>query len=263
STSCELAGYNHSKNSLTKEEIEKRELKTRLEILPKNSLRNPVVEKILNQMINVVNTIIDTENDKLEQDGKIRNFQFDEIRIELARELKKNAKEREDLSKAINTGKIEHDRIIKILQNEDGIKFPTRNDIIRYKLYQELKNNSYKDLYTNTYIERKDLFTNKYDIEHIIPQSRLFDDSFSNKTIVPRQVKLEKVNRTAYDYILEVKGEKAAEEYTQRIEHMYTQKEDGISKAKYKKLLMKESEIGSGFIERDLRDSQYIAKKAK
>ncbi len=263
STSCKLAGYNHSKNSLTKEEIEKRVLKTRLEILPKNSLRNPVVEKILNQMVSVVNTIIDTENDRLEQDGKIRNFQFDEIRIELARELKKNAKEREDLSKAINTGKIEHDRIIKILQNEDGIKFPTRNDIIRYKLYQELKNNSYKDLYTNTYIERKDLFTNKYDIEHIIPQSRLFDDSFSNKTIVPRQVNLEKGNKTAYDYIIEVKGEKAAEEYTQRIEHMYTQKEDGISKAKYKKLLMKESEIGSGFIERDLRDSQYIAKKAK
>src|ERR1035437_9148751 len=36
-----------------------------------------------------------------------------------------------------------------------------------------------------------------------------------------------------------------------------------ISKAKYKKLLMKATEIGEGFIDRDLRDSQYIAKKAK
>src|SRR5690606_39407438 len=36
-----------------------------------------------------------------------------------------------------------------------------------------------------------------------------------------------------------------------------------ISKAKYQKLLKQESKIGDGFIERDLRDSQYIAKKAK
>ena len=57
---CEYAGYRHSKSSLTKEEIENKVLKDKLEVLPKNSLRNPVVEKILNQMVNVINTIIDT-----------------------------------------------------------------------------------------------------------------------------------------------------------------------------------------------------------
>jgi CRISPR-associated endonuclease Csn1 len=36
-----------------------------------------------------------------------------------------------------------------------------------------------------------------------------------------------------------------------------------ISKSKYIKLLKKSSEIQDGFIERDLRNSQYIAKKAK
>src|SRR5690606_34813972 len=46
---CILAGYRHSASSLTKEEIAKRPLKDKLEILKKNSLRNPVVEKILNQ----------------------------------------------------------------------------------------------------------------------------------------------------------------------------------------------------------------------
>lgn len=263
SKACELAGYRHSKHSLTKEELASRELKSKLDILPKNSLRNPVVEKILNQMVNVVNTLIDTENDKLEAEGKARDFRFDEIRIELARELKKNAKEREELTKAVNAGKLEHEKIIKILQQEDGIKYPTRNDIIRYKLYQELKNNGYKDLYTNQYIERKDLFSNRYDIEHIIPQSRLFDDSFSNKTLVPRDVNINKGNKTAYDYVLDTFGEEKLAEYITRVENMFTQKEAGISKAKYKKLLMRGNEIGTGFIERDLRDSQYIAKKAK
>jgi CRISPR-associated endonuclease Csn1 len=48
SQAANLAGYNHSK-SLNKEELATRELKDKLEILDKNSLRNPVVEKILNQ----------------------------------------------------------------------------------------------------------------------------------------------------------------------------------------------------------------------
>ena len=51
---CDYAGYRHSKSSLTKDEIENKILKDKLEILPKNSLRNPVVEKILNQMVNPV-----------------------------------------------------------------------------------------------------------------------------------------------------------------------------------------------------------------
>ncbi|MFD0701450.1 type II CRISPR RNA-guided endonuclease Cas9 [Myroides pelagicus] len=264
SDACNLAGYRHSKHSLTKEEIENRELKNKLDLLAKNSLRNPVVEKILNQMINVINTLIDSENNKLIAEGKKPNFQFDEIRIELARELKKNAKEREEFTNSINKGKTDHEKIIKILQKEDGIKNPSRNDIIRYKLYQELKNTGYKDLYTNEYIERKDIFTKEYDIEHIIPQSKLFDDSFSNKTLVRRNINLKKGNQTAYDFILTEYGKEKANDFEQRVTDLFNLgQSEGISRSKYKKLLMRENEIGEGFIERDLRDTQYIAKKAK
>jgi CRISPR-associated endonuclease Csn1 len=247
---CKLAGYNHS-SFVTKEENEQRILKDRLDLLPKNSLRNPVVEKILNQMVNVVNAII--------ADPSLGKP--DEIRIELARELKKNAKEREEATAQINKAKAEHDVIRVLLINEFGIKNPTRNDIIRYKLYDELKFNGYKDLYTNEYISREELFSSKYDIEHIIPQSRVFDDSFSNKTVVPRYINLKKDNATAYDFIDNVYGEEKLSEYKIRIEafiKFYPEK-----RAKYKKLLMKGDSIGEGFIERDLRDSQYIAKKAK
>jgi len=266
-SACELAGYRHSKNSLTKEELQTRVLKSKLELIPKNSLRNPVVEKILNQMVNVVNSIIDKENEDLAKEGKEKNFQFDEIRIELARELKKNAAERAEMTSNINAAKLVHEKIHRLLQTEFGIPNPTRNDIIRYKLYEELKNNGYKDLYTNTYIPREILFSKQIDIEHIIPQSRIFDDSFSNKTVVFRKDNLEKGNHTAIDYI-EVKfGEEGLKNYLERIEDLFIQgkknKEEGISKAKYQKLMKKASEIGEGFIERDLRDSQYIARKAK
>lgn len=246
---CEYAGYRHSKSSLTKEELANRPLKDKLDILPKNSLRNPVVEKILNQMVNVINSIIAAY-------GKP-----DEVRIELARELKKNAKEREDLTKAINKATNEHDEIRKILQSDFGIRNVSRNDIIRYKLYKELEPNGYKTLYSNTYISREKLFGKEFDIEHIIPQSKLFDDSFSNKTIELRDINIKKGNATAYDFVKTEYGQAGLEEYINRIEKLF--RSDITKKNKLKKLEMQEKDIPDGFIERDIRDSQYIAKKAK
>ena len=65
------------------------------------------------------------------------------------------------------------------------------------------------------------------------------------------------------DFISPYFGEHKVAEYLSRVEMMHKSKEDPISKAKYKKLLMKVDDIGQGFIERDLRETQYIAKKAK
>lgn len=250
SEACEKAGYKHSKHSLTKEEIENKILKDSLSQLPKNSLRNPVVEKILNQMINVVNSLV-------EEYGKP-----DEIRIELARELKKSAQERDELTKAVNSSKKDHEKIVKILQETPfNIQNPSRNDIIRYKLYKELEANGYHTLYTNTYISQERLFSKDFDIEHIIPQALLFDDSFANKTLEKRDANIEKGKMTAFDYVLEKQGERGAESYKDKIESLFSSGK--ISKTKRKNLLIRQSEIPEGFIDRDLRNSQYIAKKSR
>ncbi len=248
SAACEYAGYRHSKKSLTKEELANKVLKDHLELLPKNRLRNPVVEKILNQMVNVVNTVIDTY-------GKP-----DEIRIELARELKKSAKEREEMTRQINASNRTHEEYSKVLQSEFNIPNPSRNDIIRYKLYLELESNGFRTLYSNTYIPQEKLFSKEFDIEHIIPQAKLFDDSFSNKTIEARAVNIAKSNATALDYVKTL-GETEEEAYKSRVENLF--KLSKISKTKRDRLLMAEEDIPSGFINRDLRDSQYIAKKAR
>lgn len=242
---CSLAGYRHSASSLTKEEIEAKELLDKLEILPKNSLRNPVVEKILNQMVNVVNEIIATYG------------RPDEIRVELARELKKNQKEREALTKAISRSTDERNKDREILIKEFNIPNPTRNDVIRYRLYKELKPNGYHTLYSNKYIEREKLFSKEIDIEHIIPKARLFDDSFSNKTLEYRSVNLDKGNKTAYDYVSETYGEEGLQRYLNTCESLFA-----TQRTKLRKLKMTEREIPDGFIDRDLRNTQYIAKKA-
>jgi CRISPR-associated endonuclease Csn1 len=229
--SCEYAGYRHSASSLTKEELENKIYKDRLEILPKNSLRNPVVEKILNQMVHVVNAIIADP-----QLGKP-----DEIRIELARELKKNAKERQELTKSIEESTRMHKQYREILSKPPfNLSYISRNDIIRYKLYEELKDNGYHTLYSNTYISPTTLFSGDFDVEHIIPQSRLFDDSFSNKTLELRSINIEKGNATACDFVKEKYGEtnneNSMENYLNRIEKLY--KTGVLSRAKYNKLKM-------------------------
>jgi CRISPR-associated endonuclease Csn1 len=245
---CLLAGYNHS-HSETKADLDNKILKDELDLLAKNTLRNPVVEKILNQMINVVNTIIETY-------GKP-----DEIRVEMARELKKSAKERELATKAIRQATDEHTKLKKELQSEFGLNNVSRNDLIRYKLYLELKDNGYKTLYSNQAIDRAKLFSSEYDIEHIIPQSKLFDDSFSNKTLELRSVNLKKGNDTAYDFILKEYGEEGLKQYEARINSLFSNQFG--KKSKHKKLLMAGEDIPKDFIERELRDTQYIAKKAK
>lgn len=237
---CTLAGYNQTTKATTQKE--------HLELLQRNSLRNPVVEKILNQMVNVVNAI------------SLKYGKPDEIRIELARELKSSIKERENTTKNIEKQKNENNRICEILKGEPFfIANPSRNDITRYKLYEELKDNEYKTLYSGKYISKKELFGNKFDIEHIIPQSLLFNDSIQNKTLELNSVNRNKSNRTAYDYMTTL-GVQALDKYKENVNNLYNRK--AISKEKYKWLLMQEKDIPSDFINRDLRDTQYIAKKA-
>jgi len=245
-----LAGYNHS-NSITRDENLKRELKDKLELLPKNSLRNPVVEKILNQLVNVVNQIIETY-------GKP-----DEIRIELARELKKSRKQREEIYKNISIATKRNEEIKKTLQTPPfNLKSPTKNDVVKYRLYQELKPLGYRTLYTDKYISPQLLFSKEIEVEHIIPKAVLYDDSFSNKTLAFRQVNLKKSKMTSYDYIDKIEH-KNLEKYIQRVSDFYNGGKNKISKSKYLNLLTPLDELSDDFIQRDLKNTQYIAKKAK
>lgn len=258
SDACAAAGYRHSAQSLRRDELDARPLSESLEILPKNSLRNPVVEKILNQMIHVVNTAMQEYG--VEHEGVKR---FDEIHVEMARTLKQTKDQREKASDSLNKRMRENEDIIKTLQEQFGISHPSRNDIIRYRLYQELKDNGFKTLYSNTYIPKEELFSKRFEIEHIIPQSKLFDDSQSNKTLETHEVNLEKGNRTAMDYVLETYGEIGAEQYRQRIAYLYDKNNKGGTNKKHKNLLTTEADIPTDFLNRDLADTQYIARKAR
>lgn len=242
-SACTLAGYNHS-SSVTAPENQNRELLDRLELLPRNSLRNPIVEKILNQVVNQVNAIM-----KHPDMGRP-----DEIRIEMARELKSSADERQSMTEGIAKATAKNEQIRKKLKEEFGMPRVSRNDIIRYKLWEEA---GHMSVYSGKLIPRSEIFGNKYDIDHIIPRAKLFDDSFSNKVLCERSLNEEKGNDTAMDFLEGKLSAEEIEEYIARVEQIYRNK-----KTKQRKLKMYSKDIPDDFIERQLRESQYIAKKA-
>lgn len=246
SDACAHAGYNHS-NSITKEENAQRPLDDHMALIKKNELRNPVVEKILNQTAHVVNGLID------------RYGKPDIIRIELARELKKGAKEREKMTKAITGSKKYNEKLVEELKNDFNISNPSRNDIVRLKLYKELAGNGFRDLYEGKKIKVEDLFTHNIEIEHILPKARFYDDSFANKTLAFSSFNKDKGADTPLDHF-EKKSSADVEAYRRRVEVLF-QKGD-ISKKKYNHLLMHGDEIPENFLDRDLRNTQYISKEA-
>ena len=81
----------------------------------------------MNQLVNVINAILSDE-----KMGKP-----DEIRIELARELKANNEQRNKMTSNIAKATREHEQYRTILSSEFGIARVTKNDIIRYKLWLE------------------------------------------------------------------------------------------------------------------------------
>lgn len=280
SQACSLAGYNHS-NSLTTEEREKRETVDKLELLSKNSLRQPVVEKILNQMINVVNAIIDKY-------GKPN-----EIRVELARELKQSKEERND-STLNNTANEAINKEIESRLTDLGIKsrkrfiekykliFPSRNVIdgktgkaVPKKLKDAIVTN--QCIYCGERFELSEALTgDNFDVDHIVPKDLLpIDNSQTNKVLVHRKCNANKTNQTAYDYVSK-KGEEKLQEYIDRVDDWFKRGiisyskmqrlkvsyEDYLERKKNKKETEADKKLWENFLDRDLRATQYIARKA-
>ena len=239
SEACAAVGYRHS-NSPTSEEITERTLLEKIPLLQRNELRQPLVEKILNQMINLVNAL------KAE-------YGVDEVRVELARELKMSREERERMAEGNRRREKENKAIAEKIR-ECGL-FPTKSRIRKYRLWEEAGRQC---LYCGRSIDEKQCLNgDDMEVEHIIPKSVLYDDSYGNKTCACRRCNKEKGNRTALEYI-RAKGWEA--EYMERINGLLDKK--AISYSKYQRLRWLKEDIPSDFLERQLRLTQYISRQA-
>lgn len=208
---------------------------------PDRNLRNPVVEQISNETMQIIKSLWKQYNiDPKEL----------EIRIELARELKNSAAEREKIYKGqINNQK--QNTWIKTRLQEHKIPI-TEDNILKYKLYEQQK---YISTYSGDTLEVS--WFDEYEIDHIIPKSRLFDDSISNKVLVEGFLNKEKSNRTAWEYIAQQTTKYklcSIEDYLKNVNDNY------FGKKKRNLLLEK---IPDNLVERQIKETQYISVAVK
>jgi len=275
------------------------DLEKYLQEFKQHSLRNPIVEQVVTETLRVVKDIWSYY-------GQGKEKYFDEIHIELGREMKNSADKRREMTSKINENENTNFRIKALLAElandnnidnvrpyspsqqeilkiyEDGalnaeieipddiLKIsktaqPSKNDLIRYKLWLEQK---YRSPYTGAIIPLTKLFTPAYEIEHIIPQSRFFDDSFSNKIICETEVNKLKNNRLGLEFIKVFYGQKVELNFGKTVQILTVGAYEDLvknqynkSRGKMQKLLMEE--IPQKFAERQMNDTRYISKMIK
>jgi CRISPR-associated endonuclease Csn1 len=243
--------YHHS------QAIVKKPTKRRLSEI--ENLRNPIVQKGLNEMRRLVNQLLNKYDNT---EGYGPDFSFDKIHVEMGRELRNSKKRREEMVFKMRDNEKANDEA-RLRLVEFGLK-SSRENITKYRLYREIeqKHGTVVCPYTNRTISIYDLLgmDNRYQIEHIIPFSVSLDDSFGNKTICESNFNRLKGELTPYEFYQKnsdpsLWGARTWEEIEQRAFSLLPYK-------KSRKFNAKKRDKQADFIARQMNDMRYISKKA-
>ena len=209
---------------------------------------SPVVKRSLIQAIKMINAVIDKYG--IPQD----------IIIELARE-----KNSADKTKWINQMQKKNEQMRKKIQEIIG-EYGNQNAkylIEKIKLHDEQEG---KCLYSLKDIPLDDLLRNPnhYEVDHIIPKSIVFDNSYNNKVLVRLEENQKKGNKTPYQYLNSEKSSLSYDAFKKHILNLSKSK-DRISKKK-KEYLLEERDINKfdvkkEFINRNLVDTRYATRE--
>ena len=185
---CEAADYDFKKQSASLEQI-----------------TNPVVKRAIAQTLKVVRAI----------ERKYGKPYF--IKVETARDLAKNFKDRKAIENENKENQGRNQSIIQTL-NENGIVTPTGQQIIKVKLYREQNGIC---LYSGKSIDFETMLhdDNAYQVDHIVPFSRSNNDGMTNKVMVLTEENQKKGNQTPFEYF--GADEKRWKEFVARVESIY------------------------------------------
>lgn len=295
---CYIVYDRHSETKEISKWASPADIDSYLKTFKQHSLRNPIVEQVIKETLRTVRDIwkqvgqIDeihvelgremknpadkrktisenikkNENTNLRIKAMLAEFANPALGIENVRPYSPS---QQDILRIYEENALDNlsndDKDFDFVQKISKSNQPTKSDIIRYKAWLEQK---YCSPYTGMPIPLSKLFTPAYEIEHIIPQSRYFDDSFSNKVICEAEVNKLKDNQLGFEFIKNHPGEKvqlseggvveilSVDAYEKFVKDHYSH-----NNAKKKKLLLED--IPEEFIARQLNDSRYISKVVK
>lgn len=200
-----------------------------------DDVRNPAVIRALTELRKVVNAIV-KEYGRPEQ-----------IHIELARDLKRSRKERQEIWKKNEEQRKRREKAVKRILEELGAENPRRDLIEKWLLADEC---NWECPYTGRRITPRSL--ESFDIEHIYPRQYL-DDSFANKTLCDPDFNR---NRKRNHLPAEVLSGDEFDEVLGRV------KQFNGSAAEGKLKRFQREEVPEDFVARQLNDTRYNARLA-
>lgn len=245
SSDKELEKLYHHSSAIKKEKILDKlqvSIKADKEI---QKIKNPVVITALFEIRKLVNEIIDFY-------GKP-----DEIKVELARDLKTSKQNRYETRRKQQFLERENDRIKKELENLN--QRINHTNILKYKLWEECNHTC---PFTGKTITISQLFTGEIQIEHIFPWSRSLNDSFNNKTLCYADENRAKGKRTPYEFYSS-QGDNKWEEIKLQALNCFKDKYPSYPNAYKKFQHFVKQKHDDDFISRQLNDTRYISKEAK
>ena len=223
--------YGEQKSSVTK--------KNKLSLFDIEPINNPVVRRAVSQTIRVINAVV-------------REYGAPEVvRVELAREMGKPYDVRTQMTKKQEANAKRNEELRQQIKKIKGAE-PTGQDIVKFKLFQEQNGVC---LYSGQNLDITRLFEAGYvDVDHIIPYSISFDDSYTNKVLVRSPENRQKGNRIPADYF------KSDPARWQRFETLVNTQVHNWKKKRNLLTQALSEEQRNGFKQRNLVDTQYIAR---
>ncbi|CAM1362130.1 CRISPR-associated protein cas9/csn1, subtype II/nmemi [Tenacibaculum soleae] len=208
-------------------------------------IKNPVVITALFEIRKLMNEIIETY-------GKL-----DEVKVELARDLKTSKQNRYETRRKQQFLEKENDRVKDELE-KIGQRINHTN-ILKYKLWEECNHTC---PFTGKIITISQLFTGEVQIEHIFPYSRSLNDSFNNKTLCFADENRAKGNDTPFEFYSKQGAEKWEAIKLQALS-CFNDKFPSYPNAYRKFKHFVKQKHDEDFISRQLNDTRYISKEAK
>ncbi|WP_303316326.1 type II CRISPR RNA-guided endonuclease Cas9 [Flavivirga abyssicola] len=206
------------------------------------SIRNPIVITALFELRKLVNELI-------EEYGEI-----EDIKVEMARDLKSSKSQRNKVRRNQKRLERENDRIKTEVEKYVRI---SHDSILKFKLWEECKKTC---PYTGRAISVTDLFSGEVQIEHIHPWSRSLNDSFGNKTLCWADENRKKGNKTPFEFYGNDEVNWAT--VKERALKLFSDtKEYPNAYQKFKRFV--QQNFDDDFTSRQLNDTRYISKEAK
>jgi len=206
------------------------------------AIRNPIVITALFELRKLVNELIDEHG------------QLDEIKVEMARDLKISKSQRNKIRRDQKRLERENDRVKAEVEKYTRV---TNDNILKFKLWEECKQTC---PYTGVAIPINKLFTGEIQIEHIHPWSRSLNDSFNNKTLCWADENRRKDDKTPFEFYGSDESNWSA--IKERALKLFSDtREYPNAYQKFKRFV--QIKFDDDFSSRQLNDTRYISKEAK